>query len=446
MYNHSLNISIPLKQSFIKGMVITIWREVGYSFLNEGKEPLEKNFGRGDALFPSSIDGDKEISNPLEIKEYGYQDDIIFQGVSSDFCVCMVDIVNSTVITTSLSREDKIRKFYSLFVNSVSPIIAHFGGKILKTGGDSVIYYFADTSELKNIRAFRNVLDCGLSILDLRGIVNSLYEKEAIPPISYRVSADYGRSELAKSRFSPDQDFFGPTMNLCAKINNKAAPNSMVIGGDFHQVIKKLHSLERYFQFHEISEFSVGLKQRYPIYLVLPVDSGHRLAYEALKDMILHQQFIRRQSEQVLNRTLTSMKELPSELRLNDVKAGGHIMLVDDQPDMLFTYRSFLEGQGFNVHSFTDPTVALRQFAKEDSPKFDLVVMDIRMPHLNGLQLYQRLKAINSHVRILFVTALDAAEELVSLLPDVGSNQVIMKPVSRDRFLNCVKLAVHDRA
>jgi CheY-like chemotaxis protein len=179
---------------------------------------------------------------------------------------------------------------------------------------------------------------------------------------------------------------------------------------------------------------------------VLPVDSGHRLAYEALKDMILHQQFIRRQSEQVLNRTLTSMKELPSELRLNDVKAGGHIMLVDDQPDMLFTYRSFLEGQGFNVHSFTDPTVALRQFAKEDSPKFDLVVMDIRMPHLNGLQLYQRLKAINSHVRILFVTALDAAEELVSLLPDVGSNQVIMKPVSRDRFLNCVKLAVHDRA
>ena len=39
-------------------------------------------------------------------------------------------------------------------------------------------------------------------------------------------------------------------------------------------------------------------------------------------------------------------------------------MLVDDQVDVLFTYLSFLEGQGFNVESFTDPIVALRQFAQ----------------------------------------------------------------------------------
>ena len=65
-------------------------------------------------------------------------------------------------------------------------------------------------------------------------------------------------------------------MNLCAKINNKALPNSMVIGGDLHQVIKKLHSLEKEFQFEEISEFSIGLKQRYPIYLVVPLDLDRR--------------------------------------------------------------------------------------------------------------------------------------------------------------------------
>jgi two-component system, OmpR family, response regulator ChvI len=89
--------------------------------------------------------------------------------------------------------------------------------------------------------------------------------------------------------------------------------------------------------------------------------------------------------------------------------------------------------------------VALRQFAKEDPSKYDLVVMDIRMPQLNGLQLYQRLKAINSSVRILFVTALDAAVELISVLPDVEVNRVIMKPVSRDRFLKYVKLAVREK-
>jgi two-component system, OmpR family, response regulator ChvI len=373
-------------------------------------------------------------------------DDIIFQGISSDFCVCMLDIVNSTAITSSLAHEDKIRKFYSLFVNSVSPIISHFGGRVLKTGGDSMIYYFPDTAEVERIDGFRSVLECGISLLDLRSTVNSLYKSEGIQPIGYRISADYGRLELAESRFSRDQDFFGPTMNLCAKINNKAPSNSMVIGGDLHQVLKKLHSLEKQFQFEEISEFSIGLKQRYPIHLVVPVDIDRRVNYPELKDLILHQYDIRRQNEHHALERIRLSQEFPSRLRHEgDDRLRGNIMLVDDQPDMLFTYRSFLEGQGFKVHSFTDPTVALRQFAKEDSSKYDLVVMDIRMPQLNGLQLYQRLRAINSAVRILFVTALDAAEELISLLPDVAANQVIMKPVSRDRFLNYVDLAVREK-
>lgn len=374
-----------------------------------------------------------------------FQDDIIFQGISSDFCVCMLDIVNSTAVTSSLAQEDKIRKFYSLFVNSVSPIISHFGGRVLKTGGDSMIYYFPNTGEIERIESFKKVLECGISMLDLRSTVNSLYRKEGIQPIGYRISADYGRLELAESRFSRDQDFFGPTMNLCAKINNKAPANSMVIGGDLHQVIKKQHSLEKEFQFEEISEFSIGLKQRYPIYLVIPMDLDRRTNYPELKEKILHQHDVRTQSEHAVERIRLS-QEMPSPIRLErDGTSRGNIMLVDDQPDMLFTYRSFLEGQGFKVHTFTDPTVALKQFAKEDTSKYDLVVMDIRMPQLNGLQLYQRLRAINSTVRILFVTALDAADELISLLPDVASNQVIMKPVSRDRFLNYVDLAVREK-
>ncbi len=374
------------------------------------------------------------------------QDDIIFQGVCSDFCVCLIDIVNSTAVTSSLAQEDKIRKFYSLFVNSVAPVISHFGGRVLKTGGDSVIYYFPNTVEMKRIEAFKNVLECGISLLDLRSTVNSLYRREGIQPIGYRISADYGKLELAESRFSRDQDFYGPTMNLCAKINNKAPANSMVIGGDLHQVIKKQHSLEREFQFEEISEFSIGLKQRYPIYLVISMDlDRRRMNYPELKEKILHQHDIRTQSENAMDRIRLSQEFPPLLIQEGEGTTRGNIMLVDDQPDMLFTYRSFLEGQGFKVDTFTDSTVALKQFAKEDASKYDLVIMDIRMPQLNGLQLYQRLKAINSAVRILFVTALDAADELISLLPDVAANQVIMKPVSRDRFLNYVDLAVREK-
>jgi CheY-like chemotaxis protein len=385
---------------------------------------------------------ERDVCESPEDGRIEFQDDIIFDGFSSEFCVCMVDVVNSTAVTSSLGHENKVRKFYSLFVNSVSPVVSAFGGRVLKTGGDSMIYYFPSTAESKDVSAFMNVFQCGNSLLELRTTLNSLYRNERIRPISYRISADYGRLELAESRFSKDRDFFGPTMNLCAKINNKASPNSMVIGGDLHQVIKKLHSFEREFQFHEISEFSIGLKQRYPIYLVVPVNSTKNLP--ELTEKILHQYDLRKEAEREFQQKHLSRKLAPRVTvdGGGDDKIRRNIMLVDDQPDMLFTYRSFLEGQGFNVQSFTDPTVALQQFAREDSSKYDLVVMDIRMPHLNGLQLYQRLRAINSTVRILFVTALDAAQELVSLLPDVRANQVIMKPVSRNKFLNFIELAV----
>jgi two-component system, OmpR family, response regulator ChvI len=109
-----------------------------------------------------------------------FHDDIVFQGISYNFCVCMLDVVNSTAITASLASEDKIRKFYSVFVNSVSPVISHFGGRVLKTGGDSIIYYFPNTSEVEYIDGLRDVLECGLSLLELRSTVNFIYESEGI--------------------------------------------------------------------------------------------------------------------------------------------------------------------------------------------------------------------------------------------------------------------------
>lgn len=384
--------------------------------------------------------------------------ELVFDGISSNFCVCMIDIVDSTVITSSLPREDQIRKFYSIFVNSVSHIISHFGGRILKTGGDSVIYYFQNTAELKNIEAFKNVLECGVSLLDLRNIINSFYEEECIQPISYRISADYGRLELAESRFSMDRDLFGPTMNLCAKINNKANPNSMVIGGDLHQVLKKLYTFDEYYKFEEISALSVGLKQFYPIFHIISNASikADRIKYEKLKAMLFHQNLLRgRRYEsdklecaktkqgvqqpgipQAIDKFVTSYASsyIPTAATQ---ESPQNILVIDDEPDCLFTYQSFLEKERFAIHCFSDPKLALKRFARESN--FDLVILDIRMPHPNGLQLYQRLKSINSRMKVLFITALDATAELMTLLPEVRMAEVMRKPVTRDKFIENVK-------
>src|SRR5215469_4517936 len=70
-------------------------------------------------------------------------------------------------------------------------------------------------------------------------------------------------------------------------------------------------------------------------------------------------------------------------------------------------------------------------FVNVNPSHYNLAILDIRMPDLNELQLYYRLKAINRKIKILFVSALDAVPELVSILPDVKiTNDIIKKPVA----------------
>jgi two-component system, OmpR family, response regulator ChvI len=65
------------------------------------------------------------------------------------------------------------------------------------------------------------------------------------------------------------------------------------------------------------------------------------------------------------------------------------------------------------------------------------------MPNLNGLQLYHRLKAINKDVKILFLSALEASEEIASIFPESKYGNVIRKPVSNEYFVEKVKALSH---
>lgn len=206
---------------------------------------------------------------------------IVFTGLSADFCVCIIDIINSTYTSANLYDNSKVRSYYSVFINAVSFIVSRFNGRIIKNAGDSLIFFFPKTHNIHtyedhNSNNKENILmdifECGLSILNLRQLINSQYIKLGLNPINYRISAEYGRLEVAKLPFTDAVDLFGPTMNLCAKINNKAPPNSMVIGGDLYCISRQHHHMLSYdnsIHFREIDEYLVrGFKQRYPIYLV----------------------------------------------------------------------------------------------------------------------------------------------------------------------------------
>ena len=115
------------------------------------------------------------------------------------------------------------------------------------------------------------------------------------------------------------------------------------------------------------------------------------------------------------------------------------IILVDDDPDILLTYESFLKDNGYEIISFIDPSDALNYI--KDLSNFDdlLVILDIRMKNLNGFQLHQQIKAIDPTIKIMFVTALDILDELLSIIPGISKEQIMKKPVDKMEFTNTVK-------
>lgn len=125
-------------------------------------------------------------------------------------------------------------------------------------------------------------------------------------------------------------------------------------------------------------------------------------------------------------------------------KHSTNILLIDDEPDTLYTYESFLSDEGYNVKTFSDPQEALEHFFQLPDPSshYKLALLDIRMPKLNGLQLFHKMKALSPKIKIMFCSALDVAQEVASVLPDIDHEHFMRKPVEREHFINKINSAV----
>ena len=379
--------------------------------------------------FIDSSKGELGTDEPVNFYLNGLTEEISFSSQSQNFCVCFVDMVDSTKITAEATNKEKVRKYYSIFINTMATIARNFGAKVIKNTGDCLISYYPKTSDSTNKSAFKDVIECGLTMIDASPIISAKLKQEGLLSIRYRISADYGAVEVAKSITSQNYDFFGSTVNLCAKINSKAPPNGMVIGGDLYQIVKKSYD---YYRFEELGGYSiVSFKHPYPIYSVISKNRNNNNALSQYKTKI--------ELGQILSYSDTS-SDTGQRQHQPDQRYPYNVLLVDDEPDALLTYKTYLTAaEGYNIDAFTDPQEALKHYAQVNPSYYDLAVMDIRMPGLNGLQLYYRLKAMNMSIKVLFVSALDAAAEIVSILPDVRQSDIIRKPVDQEHFVNAVK-------
>jgi CheY-like chemotaxis protein len=120
------------------------------------------------------------------------------------------------------------------------------------------------------------------------------------------------------------------------------------------------------------------------------------------------------------------------------------IVIIDDDENALFTYGSFLENdKSLKVLTFSDPRKAL-EYLTTHLNSTDLIILDIRMPGMSGLRVYQGVKALDPRANIIFLSSLDAAPELGDLLSNatLDNSRFMRKPVRRSDFIQAIQNAV----
>jgi DNA-binding response OmpR family regulator len=115
------------------------------------------------------------------------------------------------------------------------------------------------------------------------------------------------------------------------------------------------------------------------------------------------------------------------------------ILLVDDEPDIVDSLKIGLEDNGFAVDTYTDSALALSDFKTD---VYDLVLLDVKMPKMNGFELFEKLREKDSKVNVCFITAHEVYyESLREIFPDMNCDCYV-KPINIDDLVRRVKAQI----
>jgi DNA-binding NtrC family response regulator len=110
-------------------------------------------------------------------------------------------------------------------------------------------------------------------------------------------------------------------------------------------------------------------------------------------------------------------------------KPVAKLLIVDDDPDIVQVLKRGLQKNSFLVNAFTNPEEALQSF-KSDAESYCLVVSDMRMPALSGIQLARKVKEINPNVKVILMTAFEIRDsEFSKVFPSTQVDGFVQKPI-----------------
>ena len=114
--------------------------------------------------------------------------------------------------------------------------------------------------------------------------------------------------------------------------------------------------------------------------------------------------------------------------------------MVDDEYDVVYIIKRILEETGsFQVNAYTDPSIALSCFERDT---YDLAILDIRMPDINGFELYKKMKAVDQNVKTCFLSAVHDLRDYKltyrALVDAIERDEecFIDKPIGSEKLIN----------
>ena len=120
------------------------------------------------------------------------------------------------------------------------------------------------------------------------------------------------------------------------------------------------------------------------------------------------------------------------------------ILVVDDEPDITFSIKLVLETNGFaSVDTFNDPADVISKYNNQPGTMYDLLIIDILMPRMNGFELYEKIKKIDHNAKVCFITAYRMYfEALREMYPDYEVDCFMDKPFENEDLLGKVASAI----
>jgi CheY-like chemotaxis protein len=161
----------------------------------------------------------------------------------------------------------------------------------------------------------------------------------------------------------------------------------------------------------------------------------------------IQQLFTIKDKEHQISETQTKLRSPTNTMPSSETQlATKRLLIIDDEEDITSALKAGLERYGINVDVSNNPVLILSNFKPG---YYDLVILDIRMPNMDGFELYKIIRKLDNKIKICFWTAFEGAyEQFAKTFPSLNEQYFIKKPITLDDLINRINkiMALEDQS